>query len=323
MGLLVSSSISFAIIAINLILKKIVIALLAWVKEATKSEMLASITNGVFIALYLNTGFLLTVANANLTEHPPHFITDNFKGPYYDYDPEWYTEVGFLIVKTMIINAIMPFVGVGMGWGLPALKRKMDMKWGSDRYVTKKKTMAAYKKLWSGGDYIIHFKQAGLLLVVFVTCMYGVGMPILFPIAAWNFFNQWICERVMACYQVKLPPTLDDKLTNNLISVMKWAPLIMLFNGYWMLSNEQIFNNGWSYVPNSLSTTNMKSGHFISFSVNWASPMLIMALAAVFLVLFIMFCPNEIRMRLGFSLQEKEIQVDEDLPNFFDTILLK
>lgn len=76
MGLGVSSSISFVIIAINLILKKFVIDLLTWVKEATKSEMLASITNGVFITLYLNTGFLLTVANANLTEHPPHFITN-------------------------------------------------------------------------------------------------------------------------------------------------------------------------------------------------------------------------------------------------------
>jgi len=33
--------------------------------------------------------------------------------------------------------------------------------------------------------------------------------------------------------------------------MMKWAPLIMLFNGYWMLSNKQIFDNGWSYMPNS------------------------------------------------------------------------
>jgi hypothetical protein len=41
----------------------------------------------------------------------------------------------------------------------------------------------------------------------------------------------------MAVYQVKLPPALDDKLPKNLIAVMKWAPLIMLFNGYWMLSN--------------------------------------------------------------------------------------
>jgi len=50
--------------------------------------------------------------------------------------------------------------------------------------------------------------------------------------------------------------------------------------------------------------------------------MLLMAFSAIFLVLFIRFCPNYIRMRLGFSLQEKEIKVDEDLPNFFDTILL-
>lgn len=149
--------------------------------------MLANVTNGVFTALYLNTGFLLTMANANLTEHPPHFITNNFKGPHHDYGPEWYAEVGFLILKTMIINAFLPFSGLALGWGLPWIHRKMDMKWGNDRYVTKKTSMIAYKKTWSGGEYIMHIKNAGLLLVVFVTCMYGVGMPLLFPVAACNF----------------------------------------------------------------------------------------------------------------------------------------
>lgn len=200
--------------------------------------MLASITNGVFIALFLNTGLLLTLANANLTEHPPHFITNIFTGPFYDYEPEWYAQVGFLILKTMIINALLPFSGLALGWGPPFIHRKMDMKWGNDRYVTKKTSMMAYKKIWSGGEYIMHIKNAGLLLVVFVTCMYGVGMPLLFPVAAVNFFIQWTVERIMAVYQVKLPPSLDDKLTNNLLAMIKWAPLIMLFNGYWMLSNE-------------------------------------------------------------------------------------
>ena len=200
--------------------------------------MLASITNGVFIALFLNTGLLLTLANANLTEHPPHFITNIFNGPFYDYEPEWYAQVGFLILKTMIINATLPFSDLALGWGLPWIHRKMDMKWGNDRYTTKKTSMMAYKKIWSGGEYSIHIKNAGLLLVVFVTCMYGVGMPLLFPVAALNFFIQWTCERIMAVYQVKLPPSLDDKLTLNLLAMIKWAPLIMLFNGYWMLSNE-------------------------------------------------------------------------------------
>lgn len=66
----------------------------------------------------------------------------------------------------------------------------------------------------------------------------------------------------------------------------------------------------------------MKSGHFITLTVNWATPMLIMAFCAVFIVLFIRFCPYQWRARLGFSLQKKEIEVDEDLPNFFKTILL-
>jgi len=41
----------------------------------------------------------------------------------------------------MMINAFLPFVGLAMGWAIPLLHRRMDMKWGTDRYVTKKTTM--------------------------------------------------------------------------------------------------------------------------------------------------------------------------------------
>jgi len=40
--------------------------------------------------------------------------------------------------------------------------------------------------------------------------LYGVGMPLLFPLAAFNFFNQYICERITVAYIVQLPPALDD-----------------------------------------------------------------------------------------------------------------
>ena len=70
--------------------------------------------------------------------------------------------------------------------------------------------MATYKDLYSGVDYVIHFKCSGVINIVWVTMMYGVGLPILFPIAAFNFFNQYVCERITVTYQVKLPPALDD-----------------------------------------------------------------------------------------------------------------
>jgi hypothetical protein len=95
---LIGYSISFLIIAINLILKKVIIKLITWVGEDTLSEQIASITNGVFYALFFNTGILITLVNANLTEHSPKFITKYLKGMYYDFSPAWYQNVGEKIV---------------------------------------------------------------------------------------------------------------------------------------------------------------------------------------------------------------------------------
>jgi hypothetical protein len=87
----------------------------------------------------------------------------------------------------MPINAFLPFILLFIGWAIPWVKRKIDMRWGNDRYVTKMKSMGKYKEVWSGGEFLMHIKQGEILLVVFVTCMYGVGMPLMFPIAAFNF----------------------------------------------------------------------------------------------------------------------------------------
>jgi len=186
---ILGQSVSFIIIAVNLILKTVIIKGITWVGEDTNSEQLSSITNGVFLAQFFNTGILLLLVNGNMSEHWPKQITQYVKGPFYDYMPEWYSNVGFKIVQTMIINSIMPYVGLATGFIIPAIKRKLDRKFGSDVYVTKKTSMAQYKDLYSGADYVIHFKYSGILNIMYITMMYGIGMPILFPIAAVNFLN--------------------------------------------------------------------------------------------------------------------------------------
>lgn len=35
--------------------------------------------------------------------------------------------------------------------------------------------MAGFKKLYGGGDYVVHAKYSGMLNVTFVTMMYGFG----------------------------------------------------------------------------------------------------------------------------------------------------
>lgn len=184
---MLGNSISILIVLINTILRSVVIKLIFSIRQDTQSERLASTTNGVFIAQFFNTGFVLTLVNANMTEHEPKWITRFIANKFYDYVPAWYTHVGFLIVKTMLINSIMPYITLVVAFAVPWVKRRLlDNK---DIYNTKKTSMAQLKMLWSGADYVIHFKFANVLNIIYVSLMYGVGMPILFPIAAFNFFN--------------------------------------------------------------------------------------------------------------------------------------
>lgn len=195
----------------------------------------------------------------------------------------------------------------------------LDTKFKGDPYITKKTGMAAYKDLYSGAEYVIHFKYAGVLNIVYITFMYGMGMPILFVLAAFNFFNQWVCERTIVAYQMKLPPALDDKLTINCINMLKLAPIMLLFNGYWMIGNKQIYDNSWTYIAKSTET--MLSNHIAQPEVNWATPAFFMAAAAVG-ILLIQKIFSEYLMRWGFTMQSCEIKVDEDLPNFFKSVKL-
>jgi hypothetical protein len=93
-------SVAFFIIAINTILKMIIIKLIEWTGEDTFSKRLTSITNMVFVAQFFNTGILLLLVNANLSEHTfiPGSQTILGLGQFYDYSPQWYVDVGFKLV---------------------------------------------------------------------------------------------------------------------------------------------------------------------------------------------------------------------------------
>lgn len=115
-------AITAVIIVINTILRMVIIKLIVWIKEDTYSAQLASITNGVFLAQFFNTGFLLTLVNANMEEFkwfPAKYIT---AGQYHDYMPAWYADVGQKITQTLIIQAIMPYIMLVVAILVPKLK---------------------------------------------------------------------------------------------------------------------------------------------------------------------------------------------------------
>ena len=73
--------------------------------------------------------------------------------------------------------------------------------------------------------------------------LYGLAMPMLFPIAALSYFIFYSVERYGIAYTYQMPPAMDDTLTKNALSKLSWAPVLLLLNGFWVLSNKQIFDS--------------------------------------------------------------------------------
>lgn len=81
-------------------------------------------------------------------------------------------------------------------------------------------------------------KYSSILTTIFVTFMYGYPLPILFPIAAFTFFNFYITEKVLVAYYFKKPPMYDEKLNKVVLELMRWAPVYFIFFGYWAMGNK-------------------------------------------------------------------------------------
>ena len=83
----------------NFVLKKLAMYLIATIGYDTYSVLNVRITNGIFIVLFFNTGLLLTLVNANLSDVSVSvFLSSIFDGTYYDYSPDWYAKIGYTIV---------------------------------------------------------------------------------------------------------------------------------------------------------------------------------------------------------------------------------
>jgi hypothetical protein len=84
----------------------------------------------------------------------------------------------------------------------------------------------------------MHFKYSAIMNATFVTFMYGLAVPLLFPIALLFFFVIYSVEKLCLTYFYKIPPMYDEKLNASALGILKWAPVFMMFFGYWIIGNR-------------------------------------------------------------------------------------
>lgn len=212
-GYLITEGISFLITIVNMIIRTLNIFLIMKVGYHLYSEETAIVTHTIFVATFINTGFVLLLGNANLN-YTALWWFPGFNGEYTDMTENWYLDIGPALISTMLFNSVYVYIDFGMGIGMKILFRCLD-KGGiccCKKRKTKLTTIQGYIQLYSGPEHSMNYKYALILSTIFITFMFGLAMPLLFPIAAFTFFNLLLMERILLTYFHPLPRMYDDKL---------------------------------------------------------------------------------------------------------------
>lgn len=149
--------------------------------------------------------------------------------------------------------------------------------------------------------------------------MFGMALPILFPIAALTFINVYLCERLGIAYWYTKPPEYGDDLNNLAIKYMFWAPILFLAFGYWTVGNKQMFNN--AVYPLTNPNMPIQTGHT---GIPWTNNGPSMAFFTMFMLYCMVICCGPcikaLLTKFHLNQQEEEEEVDEALGNFFECI---
>jgi hypothetical protein len=166
-----------------------------------------------------------------------------------DFNEDWFLIIGNGIVSTMTINAFFPLIEFMAFWFMRWFSRwrdsgnifncKRQKQFEDDKcYKTNSHMIKEYLDTWCGPPYEMHFKYAAMMNIVFITLLYGIGLPVLFPLAVLALVILYISEKLMLYYAYQVPPMYDEKLSKDVVAHLKVAPIIMMLFGYWMLSSN-------------------------------------------------------------------------------------
>ena len=109
--------------------------------------------------------------------------------------------------------------------------------WPTNDKKTNCRTIQAFIDTYSGPEFTMHYKYSYILVCVYVTFLFGPGLPILFPIAFFSILGLYITERLMVAYSYMKPPMIDSEINQQTLKMMFGAPILYMCMGMWLFSN--------------------------------------------------------------------------------------
>jgi len=197
--------------------KKLLRLFSTWERRHSIPEQKVAAINSMALLNIINIGFVMFLINVKLIPIPG-FLEGEMSAT-----PEFFTKIGDKIVITMFIM-LFSIHGSNLAYaGCCDLKRKYDRDFGPDDSRTKTLTQIDYEDMNTGIEFSIDYRYASLLTWLFVVIVYGMGMPILYPLGALNFLIGYWVDKYLLLNHYRSPPMFSHYMALNVLAWFKWA----------------------------------------------------------------------------------------------------
>lgn len=138
-GYAISQLVTIAITVVNTIIRTLCIMLIKMVGYHTETGEIAAITLTIFVATFFNTGVLLLLADADLSQ-VKMLSWIPLKGVFPDLTEQWYIIIAPSMVSVMALNSVYPYIDFGISYGTLVLFRCLDQGFSTYLCCKKEKT---------------------------------------------------------------------------------------------------------------------------------------------------------------------------------------
>ena len=212
-----------------------------------------SVMSRGFFSKFLNTGLIFLIlglrqVQAVLGETD---LSNNL-------DVTWYETIAPDVIIISVINILAPHGPVLKRFYKDMKKIAKINKEGVQGVDARKKTDGIYcqdqlDKLYLGPDFHLHIRYIQLLVNFYMVMLYGMGIPLLFPIAAVQFFVTFWFDKIMFIRYYRKPPQYDYTTGKMATELLGYGVMMHLVSSIWMLTNPDIFTSNDGAVANALT----------------------------------------------------------------------
>ena len=225
--------ISICITMVNSVLPWVLNRILTYnERQSTIPRQKLSAMVKIFFSVLINTSLVIVIVNANFQDFKVHVVLKMIDSRFKDYSRDWYLEVGFSIMLSMLLCAFSPHA-VWCVYYKVKVKLLRAVQGLFD-------TQLAYNHWAIGADLDLPLTVAMELVVIFTCFMYSGGMPLMLPICCISLFLMYICTMYIFRY-VRKPKEHSTILHTWFVNLLPWSIIIhSLFSAY-MFGAENIF----------------------------------------------------------------------------------